>query len=206
MYAANDVASVIIARTGPRLDAMKLQKLLYYVQAWNVAITDEPLFTETLKAWKDGPVCPPVWKARQDPASRASSAQKLDGVVLDDFTSNLIDLVLAGYGSMSGTELSALAHAETPWREARGDLADDDEGNASNPIDLDTVARFYRAERHLAGRTAADLAVGGLHGEPGHPPVDVDAILAGIPEGPDPGPDPWGGANLAPHCGMAADR
>ena len=44
-YEANDIASVIIARNGPWLDAMSLQKLLYYVQAWHLAITDEPLFS-----------------------------------------------------------------------------------------------------------------------------------------------------------------
>jgi uncharacterized phage-associated protein len=38
------------------MDAMRLQKLLYYVQAWHLAVTDEPLFPEQIKAWKDGPV------------------------------------------------------------------------------------------------------------------------------------------------------
>ena len=37
MYAANDIASVILERTGSWLDAMSLQKLLYYVQAWHLS-------------------------------------------------------------------------------------------------------------------------------------------------------------------------
>ena len=74
MYAANDIASVILERTGSWLDAMSLQKLLYYVQAWHLAITDRPLFEEQIKAWKDGPVVPQVWHARDRKSTRLNSS------------------------------------------------------------------------------------------------------------------------------------
>ncbi|MEV4838195.1 type II toxin-antitoxin system antitoxin SocA domain-containing protein [Nonomuraea sp. NPDC049486] len=197
MLTANDVASVIIARNGPWLDAMSLQKLLYYVQAWHVAITNEPLFDEQVKAWKDGPVVPQVWRARKDRASRRAATQNIEGIHLDDLASDLIDLVIGAYGSMSGEELSALTHAETPWKEARGDLPADAE--CRNPISLDAMARFYRTHRKLGGRTAADLAAGGIHlsAAKGAGRVDVDALLASLgDEGMDAGSDPWGGGNL----------
>ena len=40
----------------PSIGAAKLQKLLYYCQGWHVARNGEPLFTETLEAWVNGPV------------------------------------------------------------------------------------------------------------------------------------------------------
>jgi uncharacterized phage-associated protein len=198
MLHADDVASVILARSGSWVDAMSLQKLLYYVQAWHLAVTDEPLFSEQIKAWKDGPVVPQVWHARKDQATRRAAAQQIDAVELDELMSDLIDLVLRSYGSMSAEELSALTHVERPWLEARGDLPEGAEG--WTPISPQAMAAYYRAHRKLGGRTAADLAAGGVHLRGDHKagPIDVDAILASLPEEyDDPGEDPWGGGSLA---------
>lgn len=197
MLPANDVASVILARSGSWMDAMQLQKLLYYVQAWHLAITDEPLFSDQIKAWKDGPVVPTVWHARKDRGTRRAAAQDVDGIALDEMTSNLIDLVISRYGSMSGEELSALTHVEGPWLEARGDLPEEAEGRTS--ISPDAMAKYYRANRKLGNRTASDLATGGIY--MGNfrkaKPVDVDAILGSLSEEyDDPGVDRWGGASL----------
>ena len=35
---------------------MKLQKLLYYCQAWALVWDDKPLFKEKIEAWISGPV------------------------------------------------------------------------------------------------------------------------------------------------------
>jgi len=194
---ADDVASVIIARSGPWLDAMSLQKLLYYVQAWHLAITDEPLFEERIKAWKDGPVVPQVWHARKNRETRRAIDQQVDGILLDDQTSDLINIVLTTYGSMSGDELSALTHAEDPWREARGDLPS--EAPCATEISHQSMAQFYRAHRRLGGRTASDLAAVGIYlGSPvATGPVDVDEILGSLgDEFSDPGHNPWGSSNL----------
>ncbi|RMD63362.1 MAG: DUF4065 domain-containing protein, partial [Planctomycetota bacterium] len=40
---------------------LRLQKLLYYAQGWSLALRGEPLFDETLEAWKHGPVAPSVY-------------------------------------------------------------------------------------------------------------------------------------------------
>lgn len=197
MLRADDVASVILARSGPWMDAMRLQKLLYYIQAWHLAVTDEPLFAEGIEAWKDGPVVRQVWRARRDRSTRRSADQNVDGIELDSFASDLIDLVLARYGSMSGEELSALTHLEQPWKEARDGVPDN--AACQELISTTSMAKFYRANRQLDSRTAADLAAGGIHLHSPHGPgsVDVDEILASLPEEyDDPGEDRWGGASL----------
>jgi uncharacterized phage-associated protein len=40
---------------------LKLQKLLYYCQAWYLAFLGKPLFGERIEAWIHGPVVPPVF-------------------------------------------------------------------------------------------------------------------------------------------------
>jgi hypothetical protein len=150
-----------------------------------------------MKAWKDGPVVPQVWHERKEKESRLAVSQDLRGIELDNFASDLIDLVIRAYGSMSAEELSALTHTEDPWNEARGDLPEDAPGQ--EPIRLESMAQFYRAHRKLGGRTAADLAAGGIYlrSAEGVGPVDVDAILSSLGDAyNDSDDDTWGGGNL----------
>lgn len=202
MLAANDVASLILSRHGQWLDAMSLQKLLYYTQAWHLALTDARLFPEPIQAWKDGPVVADVWRDRKDRASRRPAVQNVSSIPVDDFTVDLIDLVLASYGSMTGEELSALTHVEAPWLEARGGLPED--ASCREVVDPASMARFYRTHRLLGGRTAADLAAGGIHVRSHHDaePLDVDAFLDSLSsEYRDAGPNDWGSANVDPGHG-----
>ena len=192
---ANDVASVICARSAASPTAMKLQKLLYYAQAWHLAVTDRPLFAEDVQAYRDGPVVPEVRWARRERESRRPAVQQTTDIELDDLSSGVIDLIMAAYGSKSGDELSALTHDELPWREARGDLPEGANGNTA--ISKLTMADFYRTERKLGGRTAADLAAGGVVVEApvaSSGRVDIAALLCDLPEFET--ADPWGGANL----------
>ncbi|WP_429820290.1 Panacea domain-containing protein [Ensifer sp. B1-9] len=53
---ANDVAKYILRIKGP-MSAMKLQKLVYYCQAWSLVWDDRPMFDDRIEAWANGPVC-----------------------------------------------------------------------------------------------------------------------------------------------------
>lgn len=201
MLTADQVASVIIARNvRPWTDAMSLQKLLYYAQSWHLAVTGEPLFSEQFKAYKDGPVVPHVRHTRMEQSSRKRNGQDLKGIELDELSSNLLDLVIASYGSMSAEELSTLTHAEQPWLEARGDLPAD--APSSAPLSSESMARFYRANRSLAGRTAADLAAGGVYlRDPSvTDALDVGSLLDTLDDDATVADSPWGSTNLAPTC------
>ena len=50
-----DVAEYILSQTGT-ISAMKLQKLIYYCQAWSLVWDDKKLFPEKIEAWISGPV------------------------------------------------------------------------------------------------------------------------------------------------------
>jgi uncharacterized phage-associated protein len=58
-FEANKISDTIIALATERGDRqitnLKLQKLLYYTQAWYLAFTGQPLFSESIEAWVHGP-------------------------------------------------------------------------------------------------------------------------------------------------------
>ena len=55
MSNVHDVAAMILNEQGA-MTAMKLQKLVYYCQAWHLVWDEECLFPERIEAWANGPV------------------------------------------------------------------------------------------------------------------------------------------------------
>lgn len=57
---ALELAIYVFARI-QRLNHMKLQKLIYYIDAWHLVFFYEPLINENFEAWVHGPVVREVW-------------------------------------------------------------------------------------------------------------------------------------------------
>lgn len=55
MASVHDIAAYILDRCGS-MSAMKLQKLVYYAQAWSLALYGRPIFDSPIQAWSNGPV------------------------------------------------------------------------------------------------------------------------------------------------------
>ena len=117
MCKAIDVANFII-NTIP-VDNLKLQKLLFYSQAVHLVLTKGiPLFSDRIEAWMYGPVIPSVYKKfkkygfEQIPQSQNSTA------ALSEAEIKSINIVIGFYGNMSGVQLIARTHAESPWQDA----------------------------------------------------------------------------------------
>lgn len=141
-----DVARYILGRLGERgtlpITTWKLQKLVYYSQAWSLVWSDKPLFDESIKAWANGPVCPELyWKHKGQ--FKISNLEDGCGDVeaLTDDEKETVDIVLEHYGSKSAQYLSELTHRERPWIEARGELPAGERG--SNEIPLELMAEYY---------------------------------------------------------------
>src|SRR5689334_5878093 len=56
----HDTAAFILKVHGP-VSAMKLEKLVYYCQAWSLVWDERPMFSERIEAWANGPVCPDLY-------------------------------------------------------------------------------------------------------------------------------------------------
>jgi uncharacterized phage-associated protein len=120
----------------------KLQKLVYYSQAWSLVWDDAALFPEKIKAWANGPVCPELYALHKGnfQISRLPDGRG-DTSALNQEQKDTIDVVYAHYGAKTAQYLSELTHQEKPWIEARGDLKPGDRGN--NEITLESMAEYY---------------------------------------------------------------
>jgi uncharacterized phage-associated protein len=144
------VAAYVLRRQG-RMTAMKLQKLVYYSQAWSLVWDGRPLFGEEIEAWVNGPVVYELFKAHQGMFDlTAADLRYGNPAALDSKATDTIDAVLDYYGEKSPQWLSDLSHAETPWLEARKNLG---VGARSARVITPEVMREYYAnlERSSAG-------------------------------------------------------
>lgn len=117
---ALDVASYIVGRAG-EMTAMKLQKLLYYSQAWHMVWDENLLFSDPIEAWANGPVVPAVYQRhRRLFKVNASTFAGGNSSLLSASEKESVDSVIAFYGKRTAQYLSDLTHSEAPWREARG--------------------------------------------------------------------------------------
>lgn len=139
MASVFDVAQYILERKG-EMTTWKLQKLVYYAQAWSLVWDDEPLFAEEIEAWANGPVCPALYQLHRGRLKISSLSQgSSENLTRDELET--IDVVIKHYGEKSAQYLSELSHQEAPWQDARGDLPPGVRGN--HVIPLASMAEYY---------------------------------------------------------------
>lgn len=140
------VADYLIAAShqhGDPVSNLKLQKLLYYAQAWHLALFDRPLYEEPIQAWVHGPVVYPVYRQYKDWAWQPID-QDPEIPDLDQSTKDHLDEVMRTYGTMTAYALECLTHEEHPWLNARVGLAMDEPSNAV--ISHADMRSYYRAQ------------------------------------------------------------
>ena len=121
---------------------MKLQKLVYYAQAWSLVWDDEPLFPNKIEAWANGPVVRDLYNKHRGEFSLPMDffATEATGNLTVDQVET-IDAVLDAYGDKSAQWLSDQTHSELPWRSARDGLSDQDRGDKE--ITLAAMSEYY---------------------------------------------------------------
>ena len=66
MISSVDVANLFLSwanRDGDLITNLKMQKLLYYAQAWHLVYFKKPLFCDSIKAWSFGPIATDAYYA-----------------------------------------------------------------------------------------------------------------------------------------------
>lgn len=138
MASVHDVAAYILGRCGP-MTTMKLQKLVYYAQAWSLVWDETPLFSERIEAWTNGPVVPELY-ARHRGQFKVTEWQG-HPEALTSAERETIDAVCDDYGKMTSQWLSDLTHMEAPWRDAREGLDGSERG--TREITHASLAEYY---------------------------------------------------------------
>ncbi|MFL4475546.1 Panacea domain-containing protein [Paeniglutamicibacter sp. MACA_103] len=113
---ANDLAAFIVQRLG-RIETLKLQKLLYYCNAWNLALRGRPMFPDQIEAWKHGPVISSIYTMHRKETS-VDSWEAGDATRVSMPDQDLATAVINLYGARSGWALRNLTHKEDPWMAA----------------------------------------------------------------------------------------
>jgi uncharacterized phage-associated protein len=141
MASAFDVAKYILETKGD-MPHMKLQKLVYYSQAWSLVWDDAPLFVNRIEAWANGPVIRDLYRElRQTFTIDVTDLKIGDPLNLTLAQVETVDAVIEGYGDRSSQWLSDLTHMEKPWRLARRGLNPGEHGRSE--ISHASMAGYY---------------------------------------------------------------
>jgi uncharacterized phage-associated protein len=127
-HGALDIAKVILRLVDPEygdiISNLKLQKLLYYVQGFHLAMFDRPLFKEDVVAWTYGPVVKEVYQEYKKYGHGAIPQPENDFEI--DLTNEQQDLIIDVfnvYGQLSASKLMNLTHEEPPWKNTQSNQA-----------------------------------------------------------------------------------
>lgn len=114
-----DIAKYIIAYCGYKgysISNLKLQKILYFVQAEYLVATGMPCFREEIEAWDFGPVVPEVYREYKIFGSGNIPIFIIErNVLLDD---GLINGMVDECAKYTPSQLVEITHKQTPWMEA----------------------------------------------------------------------------------------
>lgn len=162
-----DVAEYTILRliqNGQSICPLKLQKILYYIQAWHMVYfgREKTLFNEVPEAWVNGPVYRTIYE-------EFKSIGIYDQITLDNISTKKEDLekntkeiyyelglekeqyqflesIYKHYGSMSHDRLVFLTHSQLPWNKARKGLQPFE--YTKEKINLDDMFEYYSKSRN----------------------------------------------------------
>lgn len=140
----NVVTRYLLGKSGD-ITPLALQKLLYYAQAFFFALFNTELFLTPCQAWLHGPVYPEIYNQFKeygaDPLQCHTESFVDHTCGLTDNEMMFLDSIIDVFGRFSGSFLRNLTHKEAPWKEARGDLSEEDKCSAE--ISRESIHRYF---------------------------------------------------------------
>lgn len=149
-----ELAEYIIAdcnSKGISITNKKLQKLMFYCQAWSLALDDKRLVDNEFEAWVHGAVLRPLYSkyakhGYTNIEMDFATNEKKKATFLIDYPNKKvirIQQVLETYAKYSADELEDINHSEYPWLKTREGLAANE--NSNRPITDSLIMEYYRA-------------------------------------------------------------
>ena len=144
MYKVLDVAQYIIKRCNSHNQAisnLKLQKILYFVQAEFLVTKNQPCFNETIEAWDFGPVVPEAYHRYK--AYGAGNipiiAISLDRPLISESDQELINGIVDECVQYSASALVDITHRQTPWKKSY-------KAGFNCPITNESIEHFFKED------------------------------------------------------------
>jgi uncharacterized phage-associated protein len=149
--------SEYILQRGGAMSHLKLQKVLYYIQALHLAYFGHQIIEDEFEAWLHGPVSRVVFNRIKDLSvlhaeimfeesewqSGQTPAIILESILTSD-QKELVDEVIDKYGILTASQLENLSHSESPWLNARKGYGVADRCNVVIP--KTEIQEFYKEQ------------------------------------------------------------
>lgn len=141
MITVHDVVKYFLAKAGEDEDSpisnLKLQKLIYYAQAFHLAIFDRPFFSADFEAWTHGPVCPEVYHLYKAFGAGPITVPdtEFDPQKFSQDQLDLLDEINELFGQFSAWKLRNMTHEDDPWK---------DKESTAGIIDKSAMQEFYK--------------------------------------------------------------
>lgn len=145
MYKASDVARYIIERCKEKnrtVSNLKLQKILYFVQAEFLVTKNQPCFIEAIEAWDFGPVVPTVYfeyrmyGGANIPCIGKSKVKQLISARDQKILNGIIDEC----SQYSASALVEITHNQMPWMEAYN------QPGYNNEITVESIKEYFEED------------------------------------------------------------
>ena len=143
MPTVHDVAHYLLRlaeRDRSGLDHLKLQKLVYYAQAFHLGSEGTPLFEEPLHAWRYGPVSLEIWSRYRYTRGYIEPPAQSGDEALDYRARDVVEVVFERFRDLSGPDLVRRTHREAPWQQAMARAQD----GGSEVISHELMRTYYR--------------------------------------------------------------
>jgi uncharacterized phage-associated protein len=171
---AHDAAAVLI-QVCHSVDALKLQKLLYFAAGQYAGLTGKQLFKEPIEAWDYGPVVHSVYSTYKDTEGTKPIEKAVTG------TSERLDALAVGclvsaaerFSNFSGAKMIEMTHETSPWADAYVD------GEYRTKIAPTAISKFFETRQECVEANVkvlearGELFLADARGEISAAPIDV---------------------------------
>lgn len=145
------LSNYILKHYGP-MSHLKLQKLLFYCDAYHLSYFNVELIDDKFEAWVHGPVSRKVFDSLKDTSLLYSDVEYTNNGVdvdkefelLPSLQKELLKDILSTLSTWTGPELEASTHNEKPWLEARIGYGEAD--RCHELISKETTRVFYKKD------------------------------------------------------------
>lgn len=120
MYKVLDVCKYVVYYSNSKsygISNLRLQKILYFIQAYFFRIKHTPCFSDEIEAWDFGPVVPCAYhEYKQFGAGEIPDYRKPDKEIIKGKDADIIRGVVDLLSEYSTTQLVEITHKQFPWR------------------------------------------------------------------------------------------
>jgi uncharacterized phage-associated protein len=145
------------AETGIELSPMKLIKMAYLGHGWHLGIYNEPLFSESVQAWKYGPVIESLYHALKQYGSQQIPAEAIVepfGASCTSDTTPFLERIWDVHSKYTALQLATLTHQTgSPWYTVWHEQGGANQKGAVIPDEL--IKSFYKKKYEDAQRRTA---------------------------------------------------